>query len=130
MAYTLNFDGASKGNPGIGSYGVVIYDCDDNEIYTKSHFIGNNVTNNYAEYSGLYKGLKIAAKNNLYPLVVKGDSNLVIQQMKGHFKCRSKNLEQLYEKCMTLDNKNITYVHVERKYNSRADELANLVLKK
>eukprot|EP00253_Pinus_taeda_P017519 PITA_17519 len=57
--YLLNFDGASKGNPGITGYGGVIRNSQG--IPLKFYFgsIGWN-TNNAAELEGLWQGLQIA----------------------------------------------------------------------
>lgn len=50
--FRLQFDGCSKGNPGISGAGVVIYK-QDKEILCHSLFVGENITNSQAEYSGL-----------------------------------------------------------------------------
>ena len=55
MIYT-NSDGGARGNPGPGAIGVIVRQ--DGEILTKySSKIGDNVTNNIAEYEGLIKAL-------------------------------------------------------------------------
>jgi ribonuclease HI len=54
--YKLFFDGCSKGNPGLAGAGAVIYN-NDQEIWSDSFFVGDKITNNYAEYSGLILGL-------------------------------------------------------------------------
>ena len=43
--YRMNFDGCSKGNPGLCGAGAVIYH-NDNEIWSRSFFVGENATNN------------------------------------------------------------------------------------
>ena len=61
---------------------------------------------------------------------VEGDSLLVIKQMKGEYKVKSENLYKLYEKAKILEKHftTITYNHVYRNNNKRADELSNLAL--
>lgn len=44
-------------------------------------FIGDKNTNNEAEYSGLILGLEAAMRLGLRNVMVKGDSNLIIQQV-------------------------------------------------
>lgn len=48
-------------------------------------YVGENSTNNEAEYSGLILGLKAAVELGLKKLIVKGDSQLVIQQVRTAF---------------------------------------------
>ena len=58
---------------------------------------------------------------------IKGDSKLIIEQMNGHYKCKSYNLKDYHEKAKQLARKfsKITYEHVYREFNNRADELSN-----
>uniref|UniRef100_A0A6C0EUU7 RNase H type-1 domain-containing protein n=1 Tax=viral metagenome TaxID=1070528 RepID=A0A6C0EUU7_9ZZZZ len=62
--------------------------------------------------------------------VVKGDSLLIINQMKGIYKVKSNKLLTYYNEAKTLEEKieNITFIHVKRDENKRADELANLAV--
>ena len=93
--YKLQFDGCSKSNPGIAGAGAVIYKFSE-EISAKIQFVGNNETNNVAEYTGLIIGLKEAINLNIKAIRVEGDSMLVIKQMKGEYKVKSPNLINLY----------------------------------
>jgi ribonuclease HI len=127
--YTLYFDGCSKGNPGKAGAGYVIYKEND-EIAYKSVYVGDKETNNKAEYSGLYEGLLCALQNRIFTIHVKGDSNLVIKQMKGEYKVKSENIQTIYQNTKQLSTQfqHITFEHVYRKDNKRADQLANLGL--
>ena len=127
--YLMQFDGCSKGNPGKAGSGAVIYK-NKNEIWGKSLFIGNKNTNNEAEYIGLIIGLEEAINMEIKDLHVEGDSLLVIKQMKGEYKVKSENLIKLYEKAKTLENQFtiVSYNHVYRDKNKRADELSNMAL--
>ena len=83
----LYFDGACEPfNPGgTASYGWVIKK--DNKIIKEGSGIvgtGEGMTNNIAEYSGLVKGLEEFLKLNLKEqLLIKGDSNMVINMISG-----------------------------------------------
>ena len=127
--YTLYFDGCSKGNPGKAGAGFAIYKNDE-EIAYKSIYVGDKETNNKAEYTGLFEGLQYALQANIQCLHVKGDSNLAIKQMKGEYKVKSENIQTIYQNarqlCFQFDS--ITFEHVYRKDNKRADQLANLAL--
>lgn len=124
--YTLNFDGCSKGNPGRGGAGAVIYK-DEKEIWSGATFVGANVTNNYAEYSGLILGLKTALEMKIKNLDVRGDSDLVIKQMKKIYKVKSPNIYPLYLEATNIAKifDKIEFTHVYRENNKRADELSN-----
>ncbi|GLJ48133.1 hypothetical protein SUGI_1016350 [Cryptomeria japonica] len=73
----MNFDGASKGNPGLSGYGAVIRD-------EKGSFIGaicgqaGVVSNNIVEIIALEEGLKWAITNRLTKVVIEGDSKVVL----------------------------------------------------
>ena len=124
------FDGCSKGNPGNAGAGAVIYQ-NDTELYSVSLFVGNKETNNVAEYNGLIIGLELAINNGIKELSVKGDSLLVIKQMKGEYKVKNKNLKILFERAkqLSLQFDKITFEHIYRENNKRADELSNIALK-
>lgn len=124
--YILFFDGCSKGNPGIAGAGAVLYK-NGVEIWSKSAFVGEKETNNVAEYRGLILGLEEASRQNIKQLEVNGDSLFVIKQMRGEYKVKSLNIVNLYQKAKVLERKfeKISFFHVYREKNARADELSN-----
>eukprot|EP00253_Pinus_taeda_P021887 PITA_21887 len=79
--FQLNFDGASKGNPGLSGYVGVFRDHSGNPhlIYLGSKGWD---TNNSAELEGLWQGLVLAQVHNFFPLVVEGDSQIIINMGK------------------------------------------------
>jgi ribonuclease HI len=129
--HSLYFDGASRSNPGPSSYGGVIYDENNIEVGTYYDYIGK-ATNNVAEYLALFAGLKACKDNNIKNLKVYGDSKLVIEQVKGNWNVKSENLKPIYNEIKELLNNykfdHIEFNHILRKYNKRADELANIAL--
>lgn len=83
-------------------------------------------TNNFAEYSGLLLGLKKAKEMGIHDLNVYGDSMLVIKQMNGEYKVKASGLLTLYNLAKEYSsNMKITFQHIYRDKNKRADELAN-----
>jgi ribonuclease HI len=126
--FKLQFDGCSKGNPGLAGAGAVIYH-DSEEIWTSYLFIGKK-TNNYAEYSGLILGLKQAIEMNIKNLIVEGDSLLVINQMSGDYQVNSPLLLDLYKTAKELEKKfdKIEFNHIYRNKNKRADALSNIAI--
>ena len=125
----MYFDGASRRNPGPASYGGVIYDPKGDEIDTFAACIGK-ATNNIAEYCGLLAGLHRCKELNIKKLKVFGDSNLVIKQVKGEWKVKNDKLRAVYKQVKEVEPffTLISYEHVYRNHNKRADGLANLVL--
>lgn len=138
MSFSLYFDGSSKSNPGLAGAGAVLYDENHNEIWCISKKVGDKETNNYAEYCGLIFGLEECLQRlqerlqDIKHIVIKGDSLLVIKQMKGEYKVKSENLLPLYKKAKELQSQinvkvnNIDFIHVYRNENKRADELSNV----
>jgi len=129
--HKLNFDGCSKGNPGLSGAGAVIY-SEGKEIWTGDFFVGVTFTNNHAEYAGLILGLQQAKEMGIKELFVEGDSLLIINQMKGIYKCKAPNLIELHDKAKELERyfDKISYNHVLRSDNKRADYLSNVAIDK
>lgn len=124
----MNFDGCSKGNPGLAGAGAVIYNEQFQEIWGGSLFVGKNITNNHSEYAGLILGLERALQMNIKALIIRGDSQLIINHMTGKYKCKSVDLLEHYIRAKNLESKfqTIQYIHVRREYNKRADQLSNI----
>jgi len=129
IGFTMNFDGCSKGNPGLAGAGAVIY-YNNEEIWSGTFFVGEKATNNQAEYAGLVLGLQQAKELEINSLLVKGDSQLVINHMLGIYACKSPNLIELYVKAKELEGnfEKIKYEHVLRNFNKRSDELSNIAI--
>jgi ribonuclease HI len=128
VLHHMNFDGCSKGNPGLAGAGAVIYNGEFQEIWSGSLFVGKNITNNRAEYAGLILGLESALQMNIKALIIRGDSQLIINHMTGKYKCKSVDLLEHYTRAKNLESKfqTIQYIHVLREYNKRADQLSNI----
>ena len=73
----LNFDGASKGNPGPVGLKGILRDHLGNILHIYSHHLGHD-TNNGAELSALLEGLRIAKINSHNNLIIEGDSAIII----------------------------------------------------
>lgn len=123
----MKFDGGSRGNPGISGAGAVLFK-DGVEIASVSVEVGNNNTNNQAEYMGMIEGLKLASECGYRNISVQGDSKLVLSQVEGTWKCKSALLKPLLKEAKDIVDTNfdnIVFSHIYRNENKRADELAN-----
>ena len=129
ICHVMRFDGASKGNPGLAGAGAVIYK-DDCELWSGYTFVGENETNNVAEYNGLILGLTKAIEFNIKTIIVEGDSQLVIKQMKGEYNVKSSHLRKIYENAKMLEKcfDKIIYNHIYREKNKKADQLSNMAI--
>jgi len=126
--HKLFTDGGSRGNPGPSAIGAVLYD-EDKEIDSVAEYIGEG-TNNQAEYQALIAGLNLALKRNIKELDCYLDSELVVKQLNREYKVKDKELAKIFVKIwnLSLQFKKITFTHVRREKNKRADELVNQAL--
>ena len=77
----LNFDGASKGNPGQAGIGGIFRDSFSKFCHLSSYPMGY-VTNNEAELMALKQGLIIAIREGYQRLVVEEDSAMAVGILK------------------------------------------------
>jgi hypothetical protein len=82
-----------------------------------------------AEYEALLCGLRIAIDMGIKRLDVRGDSQLVIDQVMKNASCHDDKMEAYYNAVRALEDKfyGIELNHVPRRYNEEADELAKIV---
>jgi ribonuclease HI len=127
--YTLYFDGGSRGNGtehAIAGSGFVMYDAQGKEFCKGINYLGK-ATNNAAEYDGLLQGIIMATRLEIKKLMVKGDSQLVINQMTGKYRVRHPDLkivnERVQNMCKLFDR--VEFKHIDRASNGVADRLAN-----
>lgn len=129
---TVQIDGASRGNPGPAGIGVLIRGEKGEILKGISEYLGEEKTNNEAEYSALIRALGASRDLEADKVNVLSDSQLLVRQMNGRYKVNSKNLKNLYRKALALESefKEVNYRHIPREENSAADELANSALDK
>lgn len=134
----VNTDGGSRGNPGPAGIGVVFYDQDEKEINSHRECIGIG-TNNEAEYSAIIRALKILLKSNWFDqndsdggeVVCRLDSQLVVEQINGRYKIKQPHLQVFNDEIKNLLSEfqtEISFIHVRREQNKRADQLVNMAL--
>jgi len=90
-------DGGSRGNPGDSAIGVVICDKSDNILFQFAVYIGNQDTNNMAEYKAVIAASQILQEN--YPgennVIFHSDSKLVVNQFNGKWRIKKLHLRKL-----------------------------------
>lgn len=125
----LYADGGSRGNPGPSASGYVLMDSNEDIIFKSGIYLGIT-TNNQAEYQALRYGLEEAKKLGAFEVDVFMDSLLVINQLKGLYKVKNRDLWPIYEAIKDLAEqfKKVTYTHVPREMNKLADAEVNTTL--
>jgi ribonuclease HI len=83
-------------------------------------------TNNMAEYEALIFGLMVALSLGVRELLVKGDSQLVIRQVRGECNCNNPQLAAylIHVRKLKKDFDTLELQHVPREGNSAADALS------
>ncbi|XP_055805203.1 uncharacterized protein LOC129874012 isoform X1 [Solanum dulcamara] len=125
----LEFDGASKGNPGPAGAGAVLHAADGSMVFRLREGVGV-ATNNVAEYRGVILGLKYALEKGFKHVKVKGDSKLVCMQTQGIWKCKNQNMAELSKIVKELKDQFLSFQinHMDREFNTEADAQANLAV--
>ena len=124
---TAFFDGGARSNPGPAGYGVYIVD-DQGAVLAELHGSLGNTTNNIAEYNGLIAALKWAVDHDVTSITIKGDSLLIIEQMRGNYKVKNEGLRPLYmqARMLVMQIGDVRFEHVRRELNKDADRLSNV----
>lgn len=124
---TAYFDGGSRGNPGPAGWGAYIVNDDGTVLAELSGALGV-ATNNVAEYTGLIAALQWAADNDVTAMAIKGDSLLIVEQMRGNYKVKNEGLKPLHMKArmLVMQIGNVSFAHVPREKNKDADRLSNV----
>jgi len=127
------FDGLCEPNPGgVATYGFVIKR--DGKKIDEGHGLAGTpktpkATNNVAEYTGLIKALEwLVAHKTKGPVIVRGDSDLIVRQVKGEYKVKSCLLAPLHAQVKELleELPDLRLEWIQRERNADADRLTNL----
>ncbi len=122
-------DGASRGNPGPASYGIVLLSEEGEQLHRASHYLGR-ATNNQAEYQGAIAALEAALGLGAQEVELRMDSELVVRQLSGRYRVRNPRLIPLHKRMLGLRSRfqRVNVRHVPRGQNKTADRLANEAL--
>lgn len=122
-------DGGSRGNPGPSASGYVILDMEDNTLVDEGVYLGVT-TNNQAEYTALRLALEKCVEMKAKEVEVYMDSLLVVNQLKGIFKVKNRDLWPIHDAIKKLSKQfvQIKFSHVPREFNKLADAAVNRAL--
>jgi ribonuclease HI len=129
-------DGGSRGNPGPSAIGVLFCNQKGEIIKSYSQYLGDNLTNNEAEYQAVIfalQKLKLLFGRKLAKMTeveLRSDSELLIKQLTGQYKILEPNIQSLFLKIWNLktDFKKVQFKQVKRSQNVKADQLVNEAL--
>lgn len=134
--FIIYTDGGSRGNPGQAAIGVVICNEKEQELKKYGEYLGDNLTNNEAEYQAVifalkkFKALfgKKLAENT--EIDIKCDSELLVSQVNGEYKILDEKIQKLFLELwnLRLDFKKIKFKLIPRERNKEADRLVNEAL--
>lgn len=129
-------DGGSRGNPGKAALGVVF--CNEKEQVIKKYgeYLGDNLTNNEAEYSAVifalkkFKSLFGRAVAEISEVEIRSDSELLVKQMNGQYKLLDEKIQKFFIEIWNLkiDFKVIKFKAISRERNKEADRMVNEIL--
>jgi ribonuclease HI len=129
-------DGGSRGNPGKAAIGVVF--CNEKgEIINKfAEYLGDNLTNNDAEYMAVIFALKkfkaVFGKKmaEVAELEIRSDSELLVNQMSGIYKIENEKIQKFFMEIWNLkiDFASVKFRAIPREKNKEADALVNEAL--
>jgi len=131
-------DGGARGNPGPAAIGVAFLN-EKNQVFKEySHYLGDNLTNNEAEYGAVIFALKklklLFGKKvaKVSEIELRSDSELLVKQLNGKYKIIDKKLQGLFLEVwnLILDFKKVKFSYISRTKNKLADSLANQALDK
>jgi ribonuclease HI len=134
--FIIYTDGGSRGNPGKAGIGVVICNEKDQPIKKYGEFLGDNLTNNEAEYGAVIFALKkfkaLFGKKlaETAEIEIRADSEFLIKQMNAEYKILDEKIQKLFVEVWNLkmDFKSIKFKHIPRERNAEADSLVNQAL--
>jgi len=108
--YIIVFDGGSKGNPGLGYGSYTINRVQDGARRLERLHFGDGYTSNEAEYDTLIAALQDLIRRieaggrepREFALEVRGDSALVINQLRGAWKAKEPRMRERRDQCFRL----------------------------
>jgi ribonuclease HI len=128
---TIYFDGLCyPRNPGgVAAYGYLVYR--NSELIHKGFGgigEGKGMTNNVAEYEGLLAAVQWIVDEEIEDeILIKGDSQLVIKQMKGEYRVNSATSKKYVPEIKKLlQAKRVNFVWIPREENEEADKLSRV----
>jgi ribonuclease HI len=130
------FDGGGGSNGAKKVYGVHIIDAKSKEqLHVAYGLLPNAQTYNQAEWTAAKMALSICYlfKDDISSVIIRGDSQLVVYQLLGKYKCKTPHLIPYWGESKKIEEKllhsgvAVDYEWVRRESNETADALGRLI---
>lgn len=95
----IHFDGVARPNPGPAAIGYIVETDDSTE--EGSHHIGES-TNIRPEYHALIRGLEVASEKRCTDVEARGDSEVIVKQVRGEYGVNQPELRPLRNRVQEL----------------------------
>ncbi|GKV12333.1 hypothetical protein SLEP1_g23490 [Rubroshorea leprosula] len=125
VPWKLIFDGSSTDS--MSGAGIII--ISPTSLKTQLSFqLDFSCTNNQAEYEALIIGLEVLVELKVPMVEIIGDSQLILKQLEGEYKCTSLSLAPYFALAVQLleEFDDVILRHVTRDLNTEANEMAQI----
>ncbi|POM80706.1 LOW QUALITY PROTEIN: Reverse transcriptase [Phytophthora palmivora] len=128
----VSFDGSARVKRSGGAYSGIVWRLPEWTVISAASKYKLDITVNKAEYHGLLLCLDLLSDMDRGRLIICGDSNLVIRQMKGEIECKAPGLTLLRQQALERLRSWPTheFLHMKRDWNQSADSLASAALRR
>ncbi|EGZ13346.1 hypothetical protein PHYSODRAFT_335121 [Phytophthora sojae] len=128
----ISFDGSARVKRSGGAYSAILWKLPEWSVVKARSGYAERLTVNEAEYHGLLLGFDLLDGIDRGRLVVCGDSNLVMRQVRGEIDCKAPKLTLLKQEVLDQLRKwpDHEMFHVKRDWNGSADSLASATLQR
>ena len=125
--WTMYFDGSVM-KTGVGAGWLFVSPLGEHMRYVVR--LRFPTSNNRVEYEALVSGLRIAIERGIKRLDIRGDSELVVDQVTKEASCHNEKMVAYCHVVRKLEDRfhGLELNHIARKYNEEADELAKIAL--
>ncbi|OWY98001.1 LOW QUALITY PROTEIN: reverse transcriptase, partial [Phytophthora megakarya] len=128
--YVVSFDGSARVKRSGGAYSGILWRLPEWRVVKARSGYAEGLTVNEAEYHGLLLCLDLLEGLDPQRLVICGDSNLVIRQVRGEIDCKAPGLTLLRALDRLQKWPDHELLHVKRDWNGSANSLAGAALQR
>ena len=126
----ISFGGSARVKKKCGAYTAIVWKLPEWTIVAAASEFAMDLTVNEAEYRGLLLGFDLLVDQTSERVIICGDSNLVIKQMRGEIDCKAPGLKLLRHKAMEKLRlwPAPDFLYMKRDWNQSTDRLASEAL--
>ena len=123
--WVASFDGSARVKRKCGACSAIVWRLPDWKVVDAAYELVPDLTINEAEYRGLLLCFDLLTDQTRGRVIICGDSNLVIRQMRGEIDCKAPGLQLMRHKAMEELQSwpKHEFLHVKRDWNASADQL-------